>query len=319
MTSVDRAELAPVLDEGFRPATAEKVHRLLGVLRELQVRRSTADQYTLKGGTALNIFHLEDLPRLSVDIDLMVTGFPQAEPGSDEREKAMEGIKATLSSLEYDVSRKRDSDEGAGATFQAFYQNHFGDDDLLKIDLDLLNRRTLMAPTELDGPELFFADDVSIPTVHRAELFAQKLAAVAYRAHPRDLFDMHQMLDLGWHALEKAREAYLAYSLLTDGEAEWYRLDYPVQLEVPYDPNDLEDVLREGHEAPTLDAIRTKANGALTGDPDYTSPTAEERKLRRELVDGDREAFAEILGVTDGDKRRQLADHPALAWRLENL
>ena len=46
MTSVDRAELAPALDEGFRPATAEKVHRLLGVLRELQARRDTADRYT---------------------------------------------------------------------------------------------------------------------------------------------------------------------------------------------------------------------------------------------------------------------------------
>lgn len=97
MTNVDQAELAPVLDEGFRPATAEKVYRLLGVLRELQARRDTADRYTLKGGTALNVFHLEDLPRLSVDIDLMATGFPQAEPGSDERDEAMESVKATLS------------------------------------------------------------------------------------------------------------------------------------------------------------------------------------------------------------------------------
>ncbi|PSG98122.1 hypothetical protein BRD56_01900 [Thermoplasmatales archaeon SW_10_69_26] len=102
------------------------------------------------------------------------------------------------------------------------------------------------------------------------------------------------MLDLGWHALEQAREAYLAYALLTDGEAEWYRLDYPVQLEVPYDPNDLED-------------------------PDYTTLTTRERELRQRLVDGDRAAFAEILNVADDEKRRQLADHPALAWRLENL
>ncbi len=85
MVDVDLADLAAARSQGFEQATAEKVVRLLGILREVQSLGSTMDRFTLKGGTALNVFHFPEVPRLSVDLDLMVTGWPAASPESDER------------------------------------------------------------------------------------------------------------------------------------------------------------------------------------------------------------------------------------------
>jgi hypothetical protein len=79
---VDLSEPVDAVEEGFRPVTAEKVLRLLGILREIQSLRSTRGRFTLKGGTALSVFHSPRTPRPSVDLDLMATGFPRASPGA---------------------------------------------------------------------------------------------------------------------------------------------------------------------------------------------------------------------------------------------
>jgi predicted nucleotidyltransferase component of viral defense system len=52
-------------------ATLEKVLRLMDILQEISRDPVLAERLVLKGGTALNIFHLK-LDRLSVDIDLKI-------------------------------------------------------------------------------------------------------------------------------------------------------------------------------------------------------------------------------------------------------
>jgi predicted nucleotidyltransferase component of viral defense system len=56
-------------ETGLQPGTLEKVMRLLDVLQEIAGDELLTDRLVLKGGTALNVFHL-GLARLSVDIDL---------------------------------------------------------------------------------------------------------------------------------------------------------------------------------------------------------------------------------------------------------
>ena len=60
-------------ETGLQPGTLEKVMRLLDVLQEIAGDEVLADRLVLKGGTALNVFHL-GLARLSVDIDLNYVG-----------------------------------------------------------------------------------------------------------------------------------------------------------------------------------------------------------------------------------------------------
>ena len=313
MVEVNRTELSTAVGEGFLPATAERVWRLLGVLRELQSRPKTSGKFTLKGGTALNVFHFPQPPRLSVDLDLMVTGFPRAAPHSAERLEVVELARKVGRDLGYDVLEEPAE---AGCTLTWSYRNTLGSADRIKLDLDLLNRMTLLPTVSKDGPVLFGADDVNFPVVSEPELLGQKLTAVAYRAAPRDLFDMYIMLMAGWHRKPGARAMYLAYSFLQDQD--WYRLSYPVQLNVPYKPNQLAEVLRGETPAPTLDRIREGARDALERvTPPFTSATDKEQDLRRQLLRGDLAAFADIVGEPDPARRKELAEHPGLHWRLQ--
>lgn len=63
---------------GFRADSIEKVMRLCRILDRLGDHPTTRDQWLLKGGTALNLLHL-DVPRMSVDIDLNYVGTAKRE------------------------------------------------------------------------------------------------------------------------------------------------------------------------------------------------------------------------------------------------
>ncbi len=64
----DRRYFARIAGESsFREGPLETVFRLAQLLGQIDER--LGDELLLRGGTALNLFHL-DLPRLSVDIDL---------------------------------------------------------------------------------------------------------------------------------------------------------------------------------------------------------------------------------------------------------
>jgi predicted nucleotidyltransferase component of viral defense system len=313
LVDVDPTELSTALSQGFDQATGEKVVRLLGILRELQARGSTVDRFTLKGGTALNVFHFPEVPRLSVDLDLMATGFPGASPRTVERREVVLTLRELVEALGYGVE---DEPEEAGVALTCTYRNGLGSPDRVKIDLDLLNRMTLLPPIPRAAPALFGGDDLKFPVVSEPELLGQKLTAVAYRAAPRDLFDMHIMLRAGWHRKVGARAMYLAYSFLQDEE--WYRLAYPVRLRVPYRPTQLRDVLRGEEPAPSLERIRQVAKDTLEGsNPSFSSATEREEGLRRKLLKGDVTAFADLIEEEDEARRAALAKHPGLAWRLQ--
>lgn len=245
-------------------------------------------------------------------MDLMATGFPHAHPGSSERERAVALVENTVKGIGYQVRRET---ADAGLTLRMSYLNSLGTRDQMKIDLDLLNRITLMPPALRTGPAIFHADDFTFPVVAEDELVGQKLTAVAYRAAPRDLFDMYLIINAKWQQKPRSRSMYLAYSFLSD--AEWYRLDYPVRLNVDYGPDKLEDVLRTTDGAPSLKQIKEAATvGLEKQEPSFIRATRENQFLRKRLLKGERNAFAMIAGETDERRAKLLEVHPGLVWRL---
>lgn len=74
MAAPSAQTLQRVADEtGHQPGTIEKVMRLLDMLEKIARDPVLSERLVLKGGTALNVFHL-GLDRLSVDIDLNYVG-----------------------------------------------------------------------------------------------------------------------------------------------------------------------------------------------------------------------------------------------------
>lgn len=170
----------------FSADTVEKVERLLEVLEALGEDPILGPALVLHGGTALNVF-AEDLPRLSVDIDLMFVGsvevaaMRQQRPGVDVR------VRGVLAKLGYVV--KAMNDEHSGQTYRLKYGGTY-----IKIDLNYLSRVALLEPKRLVCP--ICTPPVEYTVLDRRELLAGKVRALMGRVASRDLYDL-------WRAGEK--------------------------------------------------------------------------------------------------------------------
>lgn len=70
--SYTKAELRKLMEStGYPMASIEKTLRLLELLKAINADAFLSANLTLKGGTAINIIHYSEIPRLSVDLDLI--------------------------------------------------------------------------------------------------------------------------------------------------------------------------------------------------------------------------------------------------------
>lgn len=147
----------------------------------------TTPHFAIKGGTALNLF-LHNLPRLSVDIDVVFTNH------SLGREEALQAIATELSAISqrleamgYEVRQRRNS---AGNESKLMVIGPLAE---VKVEVNEVFRGTLLplqqrplSPATEEG----FAHAVTLPLLATAELYGSKLVAAMDRQHPRDLFDV---------------------------------------------------------------------------------------------------------------------------------
>ena len=166
-----------------------QVDLLLQVLPQVAKEGS----FALKGGTAINLF-VRDMPRLSVDIDLTYQPF-------DDRATAFAGITDALrrvkTRLETVIPVCRvllvPQNDGQEAKLTCQTQNA-----QIKVEVNTTIRGNLLPPRMMDVSgtvESEFGRFVSINVVSHAELFGGKICAALDRQHPRDLFDIHHMLN----------------------------------------------------------------------------------------------------------------------------
>lgn len=158
--------------------------RLLLAVAPVIFRKPT---FALKGGTAINLF-VQDMPRLSVDLDLVYTDH-QAE-----RDAALAAISSELLTLQAELNELGFLCEmgsmSEGSEVKLFVQR---DRTRVKIEVNHVFRGTVLPvqhrPLALDAQDIFFTD-LEIPVLHQDELYGSKLVAAMDRQHPRDLFDV---------------------------------------------------------------------------------------------------------------------------------
>ncbi len=149
-------------------------------------------RFAIKGGTALNLF-VQDLPRLSVDIDVVFIDH------QTERETALEEIAQELQRIE-------------GATAEMGYESrtrkvHGGDEVKLdifsaeaevKVEVNYVFRGTVL-PVQTrslsKNTQAQFSKNIQIRVLSPSELYGSKLVAAMDRQHPRDLFDVLKMYE----------------------------------------------------------------------------------------------------------------------------
>jgi predicted nucleotidyltransferase component of viral defense system len=165
--------------------------------------------FALKGGTAINFF-IRDLPRLSVDIDLTYLEV-------EDRATSLAHIDAAMRRT---AQRIRDGIRGTRAVEAANSENIitklFVEQDgvRIKIEVTPVLRGCVYDPqwksvSPAVENQFGFAE---IRVVSFADLYAGKLVAALDRQHPRDLFDVRDLL-ANERIGEETRKAFIVYIL----------------------------------------------------------------------------------------------------------
>lgn len=152
----------------------------------------TSARFAMKGGTAINLF-VQDMPRLSVDIDVVFTDHTLA------RDDALQAIQSDLKDAAAKLEKRGLSvtlpKKPNGEDVKLFVNNDLAE---VKIEVNHIFRGTLL-PTEAmplaPAAQDLFTAGISVPMLATAEIYGSKLVAAMDRQHPRDIFDVLKMYE----------------------------------------------------------------------------------------------------------------------------
>lgn len=164
--------------------------------------------FALKGGTAINLF-VRDMPRLSVDIDLT---FLPVMP----RDESLAAIEAALLRIKGRIeesikgARAHESRQNDGSLTRLVVQDK--NRTQIKIEVTPVLRGSVFAPEKRAvsaavEDEFGFAE---MQVVSFPDLYAGKIMAALDRQHPRDLFDIRDLL-ANEGITDELRQAFIVY------------------------------------------------------------------------------------------------------------
>ena len=257
--------------------------------------------FALKGGTAINLFW-RDLPRLSVDLDL--TYLPVADRGASLTaiDTALRRLGAAIGAgvprSQVDI---RPAEDGyvRKLTVRA-------DGSQVKIEVTPVLRGAVFAPERrtVSGKVEDTYGFAEATLVSFADLFAGKMVAALDRQHPRDLFDVRDLL--ATEGLTRPlMDAFLVYLISYN--------------------RPMAEVL-----APNRKPLAEEFNRTFDGMTDQAVTLATLEQAREDLIGGVHAALTEqdrrfLLGVKSGAPDwalvglPQAAALPAVQWKLRNL
>lgn len=163
-------------------------------------------EFALKGGTAINLFR-QDMPRLSVDIDLTFL------PITDRR-SALDAIRTGLVTIAENVRRTIPGarvQQTAGEAPRLLIGAMSGA--RIKVEPNTVIRgslyppvRSALCPAAQDEYDLF----VRVQRLADGDLYGGKLCAALDRQHPRDLFDVKPLFEAE-AVPDEIRRAFVVY------------------------------------------------------------------------------------------------------------
>jgi predicted nucleotidyltransferase component of viral defense system len=257
--------------------------------------------FALKGGTAINLF-VRDMPRLSVDLDLVFTDY------SLPRDQALQRInEAIRQSAERLTAR--------GFQTRTVIATDAGETKLLvrrgsievKIEVNFVMRGTVhpvrMASLTAVARDALLAD-LEIPVVSLEDMYGGKLVAAMDRQHPRDLFDVMQLF--AHEGITPAiRRAFVVY--LASHNRPVHEVLFPSLRNIRHDfENNFRGMTTEPVELAVLLATRERMISDLQNNLD-----AGERRFLISLVANQPEWAS--LGIPHVEQL------PGIRWKIQNL
>jgi predicted nucleotidyltransferase component of viral defense system len=259
------------------------------------------DCFAMKGGTAINLF-VRNMPRLSVDIDVVYT------PWAQERNLALRTINQEIQNIAHRLERM-------GLACRTVRSRDMGDTKLViedgnvqvKVEVKTVFRgcvKPVMQRVLCSKTSAMFNLELTLPTLAPAELYGSKLVAALDRQHPRDLFDVCKMFDADT-LTDETTECFVTYLAGHNRPVHEVLFGRDKVIDKAYNDN----FLGMTEEAVPLDALlNTRARLR--------------DELPAKLTDSHRK-FLIMLTRAQPDYRLLRCPHaeylPALRWKLENL
>ena len=258
------------------------------------------DTFALKGGTAINLF-VRDMPRLSVDIDLV---FPDH---TRPRDQALARINAALRQAAERLNKRGFQTHApaadAGETKLLVRRGRIE----VKIEVNFVLRGTVQPVRQASlapGARDVLMADLDIPVASLEDLYGGKLVAALDRQHPRDLFDVMQLFE---HEgiTPGIRRAFVVY--LASHNRPVHEVLFPQLRDIRHDyRHNFEGMTAEPVPVDALLATRERLVRELQKGLDEN-----ERRFLLSLVSG--EPDWSLMGVA------HLEQLPCISWKLHNL
>jgi len=259
------------------------------------------DCFALKGGTAINLF-VRDMPRLSIDIDLVYLTHEGRATALPRIVAALDRVADNLTRTLVGVGVTRSYQEKPDALRLVVRRGVVR----IKIELSPVLRGTVLDPQirEICPTAQEHFGYVEAPVVSLPDLYGGKICAALDRQHPRDIFDV-LLLQEAEGLTAEIRTATLVYLL-----------SHPRPMEELLNPHekDLSDVFRNEFHGMTLREVRLEE---LLG---------ARARLRKELLGGltwdDRALVTDFVEGAPGWNHsmfRGIEDLPALLWKAKNI
>jgi len=256
--------------------------------------------FALKGGTAINLF-IRNLPRLSVDIDLMYLPINDRPEALADIDAAMKRIKTSTLA---EVPGARVAENVHDSAILRLLVMAEGTQ--VKIEVSPVLRGVVHEPSVIPVTEaveeVFGFAETSV--VSFEDLFAGKLVAALDRQHPRDLFDVRSLFAHEGLS-DELREVFLVY-LLSHNRPMGEVLSGRVK--------DLANEYRNGFEGMTEEVVHIE------------ELIEAQQQMIEELIGGMPDEHREFLiGFERGEpdwsllKIGHVAELPAIRWRQRNL
>jgi predicted nucleotidyltransferase component of viral defense system len=274
----------------------EKIYRqqvllLLTVLPEVAKEKC----FALHGGTAINLF-IRNMPRLSVDVDLTYLPIENRETSLNNIAEALQRIKKGIEKV---IPGVRITPRLGAGKLQIS-----GNGVDIKIEVNLVNRGCLKEPKELplsEKTQVSFDAFCVMPIVPTSQLFGGKIVAALDRQHPRDLFDVKQLLEAEGFT-DEIKEGFL-FSLLCS--------DRPIN-----------EVIR-----PNFQDQRSAHENQFAGmtDDEFTYEEFEVTRERlvqvvnQSLTQKDKEFLLSVKDVNPAWDIYDFQRFPSINWKLQNL
>lgn len=280
----------------------EAYRRQVGLLLRLIPMIAREPVFALKGGTAINLF-VRDMPRLSVDIDLAY--LPVAD-----RQKSLADIDAAMMRIAQEIARRIPAARVSPTQLRPeniVTKLHIRlDRSQVKIEVTPVLRGCVYDPAirrVTPRVEQTFGS-VEMNVVSLPDLYAGKLVAALDRQHPRDLFDVRELL-ANEGITDALRTAFIAY--LVSADRPMAELLRPTERDISQEfVRGFSGMTETAVTAPDLAAARRQMIDTITG----SMPAAHKRFL---LSFKQGEPDWSLLGVSG------IESLPAVKWKLRNL